>query len=269
MAIPGANGRRSVPVPGPSGPCATCPARTNLEPMATVILVRHGRSTANTDGVLAGRTPGVLLDDTGHRQADRTATRLADVPLSRIVSSPLERCRQTARAILERQQGSPSFTTEDRLTECGYGEWQGRKLADLAKEELWATVVGQPSAAVFPGGEALVDMQARAVAAIRGHDAAVEEQHGTGAVWVAVSHGDVIKSVIADAYGMPFDHFQRVHADPASVSVIRYTGAMPHVLCVNTSGGDLSWLVPAGDGGTPGDDGVQVGGGAGHGGGSR
>jgi probable phosphomutase (TIGR03848 family) len=229
--------------------------------MATVILVRHGRSTANSDGILAGRTPGVLLDDTGHRQAERTASRLADVPLSTVISSPLERCRQTARAILDRQRDTPPLTTDDGITECGYGEWQGRKLADLGKEELWKTVVGQPSAAVFPGGEALADMQARAVAAIRGHDDAVEDEHGPGAVWVAVSHGDVIKSVIADAYGMPFDHFQRVHVDPASVSVIRYTGEMPHVLCVNTSEGDLSWLVPAAG------DGVQVGGGAGHDGG--
>ncbi|MCW2843259.1 MAG: Phosphoglycerate mutase, partial [Nocardioides sp.] len=33
--------------------------------MATVILVRHGRTTANAAGVLAGRLPGVKLDDTG------------------------------------------------------------------------------------------------------------------------------------------------------------------------------------------------------------
>lgn len=226
--------------------------------MATVILVRHGRSTANTDGILAGRTPGVTLDDTGRGQAERTAGRLATVPLMGVVSSPLQRCRQTAQAILEHQSGAPSFTTEDGITECDYGDWQGRKLAELGKEELWKTVVARPSAAVFPDGESLADMQARAVTAIRDHDATVESEHGPGAVWVAVSHGDIIKSVVADAYGMPFDHFQRVHVDPASVSVIRYTAAMPHVLCVNTSDGDLSWLVPAAG------DGVQVGGGAGH-----
>ncbi|WP_420099543.1 histidine phosphatase family protein [Corynebacterium sp.] len=241
--------------------------------MATVILVRHGRSTANTDGILAGRTPGVSLDDTGRGQAERTAGRLATVPLVGVVSSPLQRCRQTAQAILEHQSGAPAFTTEEGITECDYGDWQGRKLAELGKEDLWKTVVGQPSAAVFPDGESLADMQARAVAAICDHDAVVESEHGPGAVWVAVSHGDIIKSVIADAYGMPFDHFQRVYADPASVSVIRYTAAMPHVLCVNTSGGDLAWLSPSPDrekhrgdnrGDNQGGDDVQVGGGAGH-----
>jgi probable phosphomutase (TIGR03848 family) len=234
--------------------------------MATVILVRHGRSTANTEGILAGRTPGVTLDNTGHRQAERTGDRLGTVPLRGVVSSPLERCRQTAQAILGHQSGAPSFTTDDGIIECDYGDWQGRKLADLGKEELWKTVVGQPSSAVFPGGESLAGMQERAVAAVRRHDAVVEADHGAGAVWVAVTHGDIIKSVIADAYGMPFDHFQRVHADPASVSVIRYTEAMPHVLCVNTEAGDLSWLVPSPDQQKDSkDDGAQVGGGAGHG----
>ncbi|MDN6536424.1 MAG: histidine phosphatase family protein, partial [Corynebacterium variabile] len=75
--------------------------------MATVILVRHGRSTANTAGVLAGRTPGVLLDDTGLEQARRTAERLAAIPLAAVVSSPLERTRQTADALLALQAAPP------------------------------------------------------------------------------------------------------------------------------------------------------------------
>ena len=62
--------------------------------MATVILVRHGRTTANASGTLAGRLPGVRLDETGVAQAGRTAERLAAVPLAGVVTSPLERCRQ-------------------------------------------------------------------------------------------------------------------------------------------------------------------------------
>ena len=231
--------------------------------MATVILVRHGRSTANTAGVLAGRTPGVLLDDTGLDQAKRTAERLAAVPLARIVTSPLERTRQTADALLALQDAaSPaSLTIEDAITECDYGDWQNRKLKDLAGEPLWKTVTQNPSRAIFPGGESLADMQNRAVAAVRRHDAQITGEHGKDAVWAAVSHGDIIKSVIADAYGMPFDNFQRVHADPASVTVIRYTDADPHVLCVNTTAGDLSWLAAQSAHSTTA---PQVGGGAGH-----
>jgi probable phosphomutase (TIGR03848 family) len=210
--------------------------------MATVILVRHGRTTANVSGVLAGRTAGVKLDTVGREQATRTAERLAVVPLVGVVSSPLERCRQTARAILDRQTGSPSTPIENGITECDYGQWQGRALSELAKEKLWSVVQTQPSAAVFPGGESLAAMQARAVAAIRRHDAAFEAEFGPGAVWVAVSHGDIIKSILADALGMHLDLFQRINVGPASVSIVRYGASRPDVVATNTDSGDLSWL---------------------------
>jgi broad specificity phosphatase PhoE len=108
-------------------------------------------------------------------------------------------------------------------------------------------------------------MQARAVAAVRRHDANLEAAHGAGAVWVAVSHGDIIKSVLADALGMHLDLFQRINVDPASISVIRYTESRPYVLATNTHEGDLSWLAPKPSGGRRRrtDRGAEVGGGAG------
>lgn len=212
--------------------------------MATVILVRHGRTTANASGTLAGRLPGIRLDDTGAGQAARTGERLAAVPLAGVVSSPLERCRQTAKAIVKAQPGSPPLTTERGITECDYGEWSGQPIKQLAKEKLWSLVQAQPSAATFPGGESMIAMQARAVTAVRRLDASFEAEHGVGAVWVAVSHGDVIKSVLADALGLHLDLFQRLHVDPASVSIIRYTDTRPFVLATNTHAGDLAWLAP-------------------------
>lgn len=212
--------------------------------MATVILVRHGRTTANATGVLAGRLPGVKLDEAGQGEVNHAAERLAAVPLAAIISSPLERCRQTAKAVLQAQSGLLAISSERGITECDYGDWQGRPLRELAKEKLWATVQSQPSAAAFPGGESMATMQSRAVAAVRRHDAAIEATHGTGSVWVAVSHGDVIKSILADALGMHLDLFQRLSIDPASISIIRYTGSRPYVLATNTHAGDLSWLAP-------------------------
>lgn len=210
--------------------------------MATVILVRHGRTSANATGTLAGRLPGVRLDEVGEAQAARTAERISVVPLAAVVSSPLERCRQTARLLVKGHPDPPRVSTDKGITECDYGDWQGRLLKELAREKLWATVQSQPSAATFPGGESLAAMQARAVAAVRRRDAAVEEAHGGSAVWVAVTHGDIVKSVLADALGMHLDLFQRLAVDPASVSVIRYTGTRPYVLATNTHAGDLSWL---------------------------
>ena len=212
--------------------------------MATVVLVRHGRTTANSAGTLAGRLPGVRLDDTGAEQAARTGERLAAVPLAGVVSSPLERCKQTAKAIVKAHPGSPRLTTERGITECDYGEWSGRPIRELAKEKLWSVVQAQPSAATFPGGESMIAMQARSVTAVRRLDAAFEAEHGPGAVWVAVSHGDVIKSVLADALGLHLDLFQRLHVDPASVSILRYTPSRPFVLATNSHAGDLSWLAP-------------------------
>jgi probable phosphomutase (TIGR03848 family) len=226
--------------------------------MATVILVRHGRTTANASGVLAGRTAGVELDKIGLDQSVRAGERLAVVPLVGVVSSPLERCRQTSQAILDLQAGSPVTPIDEGITECDYGEWQGRALNDLAKEDLWSVVQTQPSAAVFPGGESLAAMQSRAVAAIRRHDAAFEAEHGPGAVWAAVSHGDIIKSILADALGMHLDLFQRINVNPASVSIVRYTATRPDVVAMNTDAGDLSWLTA-----DPGAGDAPVGGGAG------
>jgi probable phosphomutase (TIGR03848 family) len=210
----------------------------------TVILVRHGRSTANATGVLAGRLPGVHLDDAGVQQAVAVGERLADVRLAAAVSSPLERCRETAREITSRQAETLRAGTDKQLSECDYGEWQGRPLKELARDKLWSTVQAQPSAATFPGGESMRAMQDRAVAAVRRHDARVGAEHGPDAVWLAVSHGDVIKSILADALGTHLDLFQRIHVDPASVSIVRYTESRPFVIGTNTHAGELSWLTP-------------------------
>jgi probable phosphomutase (TIGR03848 family) len=204
----------------------------------TVILLRHGRSTSNTAGVLAGRSEGVDLDDKGREQATGLIDRIGELPIRAVVSSPMLRCRRTVEPLTAALCLEPLI--DDRLSEVDYGEWTGRKIGELAKEPLWAVVQAHPSAAVFPGGEGLAQVQARAVAAVREHDRRLAEEHGGDALWVACTHGDVIKSLIADAYGIHLDGFQRVNADPASVSVIRYTPLRPFVLHVNHTGARLS-----------------------------
>ncbi|HEY1133322.1 MAG TPA: MSMEG_4193 family putative phosphomutase [Nocardioides sp.] len=229
--------------------------------MATVILQRHGRTTANAGGVLAGRLPGVRLDETGRQQAQDAAARLLAVPLVGAVSSPQERCGETASYVVDAlaaQGRTLAVEIDERLAECDYGDWQGRPLKELAGEDLWKVVQRQPSAATFPGGESLRTMQRRAVDAVRERDAALEAAHGENAVWLAVTHGDIVKAVLADALGMHLDLFQRLHADPASLTIIRYGAARPVVLQANSHAGDLAWLdrPPAGG---------DVGGGAGPG----
>jgi probable phosphomutase (TIGR03848 family) len=194
--------------------------------------------------VLVGQTPGVHLDERGQKQAADVAQRIAALPLTAIVSSPLERCVDTAEYIQAAQSAAGrelEVQVEANLIECGYGDWTGRPLKELVKEPVWKTVQAQPSAARFPNGESLQEISTRAVAAIRHWDAEL----GEDAVWVACSHGDVIKSILADALGMHLDQFQRIVVDPCSVSVIRYTDTRPYVLRSNDTGGDLSAFVPA------------------------
>jgi probable phosphomutase (TIGR03848 family) len=209
--------------------------------VTTVLLVCHGRTTANGAGVLAGWTEGVGLDDTGRTQATALAGRLAAVPLAAVVTSPLQRCLETTELMLE-GHAPVDRHVDERIGEVRYGDWTGGELKKLAKDPLWKVVQSHPSAMTFPGdgGEAMRDMQGRAVTAVREWN----DRLGEDAVYGVVSHGDVIKAVLADALGMHFDQFQRLVVDPSSVSIGTYTPLRPFVVRVNDMGSDLGFLVP-------------------------
>jgi 2,3-bisphosphoglycerate-dependent phosphoglycerate mutase len=204
--------------------------------MATVILARHGRTAANATGVLAGRTRGVHLDDHGRDQARRAAERLDGVRLSAVVTSPLERCRETAKLLVPGERA----VADKRLIECDYGAWTGQEMKQLVKQDLWRTVQAHPAGVRFPEGESMAEMSARAVASVRERDATLPAD----AVWLAVSHGDVLKAILADALGMHLDAFQRIVVDPASLSVVRYTPHRAFVLTMNSASGSLAHLTP-------------------------
>ena len=209
----------------------------------TVILLRHGRSTSNTAHTLAGRSEGVELDEKGFAQAEDLPGRLVGLPIKALVRSPLLRCRLTLEPLAAALSLQPMV--DDRLAEVDYGSWTGRALKELVTEPLWSVVQQQPSAAVFPEGEGLAQVQARAVAAVREHDRRLRAEHGGDALWIACTHGDVIKAIVADALGTHLDSFQRITADPASMSVIRYTKVRPFVLHVNHTGAQLASALSA------------------------
>ncbi len=227
--------------------------------MTLVLLVRHGLTGA-TGSVLAGRTPGIPLDDRGREQSAALAARLAGLPLDAIVTSPVQRCRETADAIAAARNGHPVAVTEDeQLAEVRYGDWTGKPLRRLARDPLWRTVQAHPSAVRFPGadGEAMADVQHRAVRAIRDWNSRL----GPDAVYLICSHGDVIKSVVADCLGMHLDMFQRISIDPCSLSVIRYTPLRPFLLRMNDTGGSVTGLIRPARAGR--DSAAVIGGGAG------
>ncbi len=162
------------------------------------------------------------------------------MPVAALVSSPLERCRETADAILAGRDPVPPLHVDDRLGEVRYGAWTGRELKSLRREPLWRVVQAHPSAVVFPDGEGLADMAARAVAAIRGWNARL----GPDATYLVVSHGDVIKALVADALGLHLDAFQRIAVDPCSLTAIRYTELRPFLLRQNDTGGSVDAFLP-------------------------
>ena len=208
--------------------------------MATALLIRHGRSTANTAGTLAGWTPDVHLDEVGLEQVSALGDRIASVPLTAVVTSPLDRCRETADAVIG-DRDIPVHP-DSHVAEVRYGDWTGEPLKTLAKQPLWKVVQQHPCNAHFPGddAESLADMQARAVKAVRGWNARL----GDDAVYAVVSHGDVIKAILADALGLHLDLFQRIVVDPASLSVVQYLDTRPFVERMNDSGGDVTGLIP-------------------------
>lgn len=221
--------------------------------MPTLILVRHGRSTANTAGLLAGWTPGVALDEHGRSQAEELPERLAGVPLAALVSSPLQRCQETLAPLAAARPELGPPRTDDRIGECDYGDWSGRKLSELSGEPLMTTVQQHPSAAAFPGGESMRNMQQRAVEAVRDWNARIAGEHGEGAAYLMCSHGDIIKAIVADALGMHLDLFQRITAGPCSVTAIRYTPLRPFLLRLGETG-ELGSLAPPEETGDSGGD---------------
>ncbi|MFF0137266.1 histidine phosphatase family protein [Streptomyces sp. NPDC005227] len=226
--------------------------------MPTLILVRHGRSTANTAGLLAGWTPGVALDERGTQQAAALPGRLAGLPIAEIVASPLQRCQETVQPLREARPEVPAHSDE-RIGEAHYGDWSGRKLAELTGEPLMEVVQAHPSAAAFPGGESMRAMQTRAAEAVREWNARVERDHGSDAVYLMCSHGDIIKALVADALGLHLDLFQRISVEPCSITAIRYTRLRPFVVRLGDTG-DFASLAPREE--PPSGD-APVGGGAG------
>lgn len=203
--------------------------------MTTLVLVRHGRSQANADGVLAGRADGVELDDLGREQARELRKLLAGAGIAAAYRSPILRCAQTAAEL-----GFPDAAVLEGLTECHYGEWTNKKLSDLTGEPLWVTIQSTPSQVRFPGGESMLEMRERAVAAV----AEIVARHPDETVLV-VSHGDPIKAILSDALGQRFDDFQRLNVAPASVSIVAHAPERPpFVVCVNANTDVSALLAP-------------------------
>src|SRR3972149_10656886 len=190
--------------------------------MTDILLIRHGENDYTKKGKLAGWLPGVHLNETGLAQAHAVAERLAKAPVKAIYSSPLERALETASPLAKAKK--LSIHKRDGVGEVRYGDWTGKSLKALARTKLWEVVQRQPSAMEFPAGETFCAVQARAVDAVQ----RIANDHPKNLVAV-VSHGDVIKLILAYYLGTPLDLFQRILVGTGSISAVRLTRGGPLV----------------------------------------
>ena len=215
------------------------PSSQNAGPKPTLVLmVRHGQ-TPTTGAVLPGRAKGLHLGDKGIEQARVAGERIGALGrIKAVYASPMERTQETAAPIAK--ACGLRVRTHKGLIECDFGEWTGKKLANLRKLPEWRTVQRYPSGFRFPKGESFGEMQTRMVDAI----GELVAKHPGEAI-VAVSHADTIKAAVASAMGTHLDLFQRIVVSPCSVTAIMYTAEGPIVLAVNSTGDDLATLVPS------------------------
>jgi probable phosphoglycerate mutase len=209
-----------------------------------LVLIRHAHSEANAAGGLSGRLPNVHLSEKGIKQSEDLALRLGNFPVASLRISPMERCFETIAPWINSfvLPNNPKFepTIDQELTEVDYGTWSGKKLVALSKNKLWKVVQESPSRMYFPAGEGIAQMQSRAMKSV--HDTVSTKTKGSA---VIVSHGDVIKAIVASALGVHLDEFQRIVIDPASISILDYSTTKPRVLLLNDSRSVITDLLVA------------------------
>ena len=198
--------------------------------MARIILLRHAHSIANESGILAGQLPGISLSKKGSQQAIALVDRIGKVSFDSIRMSPMQRCQETLAPWLEssHSNGLKKFILDEKLIEMNYGSWSGKKLNSLAKQPLWKIIQKTPSKVEFPQGERMTAMQKRAVASIE--EAVLEKSRGTH---LFVSHGDVIKAMVASLLKMKLDNFQSLVINPASITMLEYDGDSARLILFN------------------------------------
>ena len=200
--------------------------------MARLVFIRHAHSTANDAGILSGQLPGVSLSKKGIKQAHDLVERIGASSFDSARISPLQRCEETITPWLNSKysKGLKSYLIDDALIEMNYGTWSGRTLSSLSREKMWKEIQERPSTVQFPGGERMKAMQKRALSCVS--DALAEKKNGTH---LFVSHGDVLKAVVASLLKMKLDDFQSLVIDPASVTIIDFDGSKSRLLAFNDS----------------------------------
>ncbi len=193
--------------------------------MTVFHLLRHGEHGL-LGRTLAGRMPGVGLTEKGRAEIAAVAERLAAENIAALYSSPLQRTRESAEIVAARLGLSIAF--RDDFIELDFGEWTGATFDAIRTDPRWQAWSTRRSLAAIPGGESMRQVQQRVVEALL----EIGERHLDENV-VIVSHGDVIRSALVFALGMPLDFYGRIEVAQASLSSIRLDASGIRVIAIN------------------------------------
>ncbi len=195
--------------------------------MVEFLLIRHAVNDYVKTNRLAGWTPGVHLNEEGKVQAAALGERLAQTTIDAIYASPLERTVETAQAVIAHH---PTLQLQilEAVGEVRYGDWTAAEISKLVQRKMWMVIQQYPSRAYFPNGEAMRDVQSRAVNALE----ELVKKHPRGRIAV-VSHSDVIKMIVAHYMGMHLDLFQRIEISPASLTILSMGASRPVLVQLN------------------------------------
>lgn len=207
-----------------------------VERVATNFLfVRHGAHDY-LGRAIAGRIAGVHLNDLGRQQAEHLGEKLSQLPVDAVYSGPLERVRQTAEPI-SRKFRLP-LQIDDAFNEIGVGEWEDRSFAELGEEPLWRRFNSFRSSTAPGGGELMLEVQARALRKL-------DELRRRHEFVVVITHGDVIRAVMAHFLGTHLDLFFRIEIDPASLSLLEFGEGFAAVRLLNAPSSGSPLVLPA------------------------
>ncbi len=181
--------------------------------VTTFHLIRHA-SYALLGNTLAGRSGDYALNQQGRAEAGALADALSGIPLASVISSPLRRALETAAPIAAR--AGVNVTIDPDLNEVDFGDWTGAAFESLHHSPDWQAFNCLRSVHAPPGGELMLAVQQRGIAAMM----RICARYPDSAVAI-ISHGDVIKAILALLLGVPLDLFQRIEISPASRSVVR------------------------------------------------
>jgi probable phosphoglycerate mutase len=196
--------------------------------MTTFLLIRHAAPDLVTD-TLAGHLSGIHLSVQGQKQALRLAERLVTLPVCAVYSSPLDRALQTAQPLAASLH--LDVHCSESIADIDFGEWSGKRLDDLSTDPRWRRWNEFRSGSPLPNGGLMLEVQVRAILALE----EIRRQHVDQVVAV-VSHGDVIKAILAHYLGTPLDLFQRIEISLASVSVLAVYDWGARIIRVNDTG---------------------------------